>query len=38
MSNNAKEFVLTDFLLEQGILHQFSCVDRPQQNSNSIVE
>ena len=32
-SDNAKELVLTDFLNQRGVLHQFSCVDRPQQNS-----
>ena len=32
-SNNAKELAFTEFLNQQGVLHQFSCVDRPQQNS-----
>jgi len=31
--NNAKKIVLSNFLVEQGTLHQFSCVERPQQNS-----
>ncbi|MCH83592.1 LTR retrotransposon like protein, partial [Trifolium medium] len=32
-SDNAKELALTDFLKERGILHQFACPYRPQQNS-----
>ena len=32
-SDDAKELAFTDFFNEKGILHQFSCVDRPQQNS-----
>ena len=32
-SDNAQELALTDFLASQGTLHQFSCVERPQQNS-----
>lgn len=32
-SDNANELQLTEFLNEQGVLHQFSCVERPQQNS-----
>lgn len=32
-SDNARELALTDFLQAQGTLHQFSCVERPQQNS-----
>lgn len=32
-SDNAKELAFTDFFHDQGVLHQFSCVDRPQQNS-----
>ena len=32
-SDNAKELMLTNFLNSKGVLHQFSCVDRPQQNS-----
>lgn len=32
-SDNAKELSLTDFLSEKGTLHQYSCVERPQQNS-----
>lgn len=31
-SDNAQELALTDFLASQGTLHQFSCVERPQQN------
>lgn len=32
-SDNAKELALTDFLQQKGIIHQLSCVERPQQNS-----
>lgn len=32
-TDNAKELLLTDFLLEKGCTHQFSCVERPEQNS-----
>ena len=32
-SDNAKELSLTNFLTEKGINHQFSCVERPQQNA-----
>ena len=32
-SDNAKELAFTDFFNEQGVLHQFSCVETPQQNS-----
>lgn len=32
-SDKAKESAFTDFLIKKGVLHQFSCVDRPQQNS-----
>ncbi|KAL4592837.1 hypothetical protein LXL04_005843 [Taraxacum kok-saghyz] len=32
-SDNAKELLFTDLFHEKGILHQFSCVERPQQNS-----
>ena len=32
-SDNAKELALCDFLAENGMLHQFSCVERPQQKS-----
>lgn len=32
-TDNAKELALTQFLAEKGTLHQFSCVERPQQNS-----
>ena len=32
-SNNAKELTFTEFFNEQGVVHQFYCVDRPQQNS-----
>lgn len=30
--DNAKELALIDFLALEGILHQFSCIERPQQN------
>ena len=32
-SNNAKELALAEFLASIGTLHQFSCVERPKQNS-----
>lgn len=32
-TNNAEELAITDFLNEQGVMHQFSCVEKPQQNS-----
>lgn len=32
-SDNAKELLFTDLFQSKGILHQFSCVERPQQNS-----
>lgn len=32
-SDNAHELVFKDFFSRQGILHQFSCVESPQQNS-----
>ena len=32
-SDNAKELALSEFLQGKGILHQFSCVERPEQNS-----
>lgn len=32
-SDNAPELAFTDFFHEQGVLHQLSCVERPQQNS-----
>ena len=32
-SDNAHELKVPEFCAEQGILHQFSCVERPQQNS-----
>ena len=35
-SDNAKELALTDFLQSKGITHQFSCVQRPEQNAVSI--
>ena len=31
--DNAKELVFIDFLNLHGVLHQFSCVDKPQQNA-----
>src|ERR1044072_9959310 len=33
MSDNEKELKLEDFLMTQGTLHHFSCVERPPQNS-----
>ena len=32
-SDNAKELALTNFLKEKGVLHQFSCAYRPEQNA-----
>ncbi|KAL6342166.1 hypothetical protein AAG906_004486 [Vitis piasezkii] len=32
-SDNAPELAFTDFFNDRGVLHQFSCVERPQQNS-----
>lgn len=32
-SDNAQELAFTDFLNNEGVLHQFSCVDRRQQHS-----
>lgn len=32
LSDNAKELAFTDFFNKEGVLHQFSCVERPQQN------
>ena len=32
-SDNAKELALIDFFNNEGVIHQFSCVERPQQNS-----
>ena len=32
-SDNAKELSLHDFFTNKGVLHQFSCVERPEQNS-----
>nr|KYP33949.1 Retrovirus-related Pol polyprotein from transposon TNT 1-94 [Cajanus cajan] len=32
-SDNAKELALVDFLKDKGTIHQFSCVERPQQNA-----
>lgn len=34
-SDNARELAFTDFFHNEGVLHQFSCVDRSQ---NSVVE
>ena len=31
--DNARELVFKDFFLQKGVLHQFSYVERPQQNS-----
>ena len=31
-SDNAKELAFTDFFNDKGVLHQFSCLKRPQQN------
>ena len=32
-SDNAKELLLGEFFSEKGVIHQFSCVERPQQNA-----
>lgn len=32
-SNDTKELLFTDIFAEMGVVHQFSCVERPQQNS-----
>lgn len=32
-SDNAKELNLDDFFKKRGVLHQYCCVERPQQNS-----
>ena len=32
-SDNAPKLALTEFLASKGTLHQFSCVERPQQNA-----
>ena len=32
-SDNARELVFADFFAKKGTLHQFSCVETPQQNS-----
>jgi len=32
-SDHAKELAFSDFFSKKGVLHQFSCVERPQQNS-----
>lgn len=31
-SNNASELQFTEFFNSKGVLHQFSCVERPEQN------
>ncbi|KAL5551859.1 hypothetical protein UlMin_002035 [Ulmus minor] len=33
LSDNAPELSFVDFFQDKGVLHQFSCVERPQQNS-----
>ena len=30
MYDNAKELAFTDFFNDKGVLHQFSCIERPQ--------
>lgn len=32
-SDNANELAFIGYFAEQGVIHQFSCVERPQQNS-----
>ena len=32
-TDNAKEFDMFDFFISHGIIHQFSCIYNPQQNS-----
>ena len=32
-SDNAKELLFIDFFVEIGVVHQFSCVEKPQKNS-----
>lgn len=32
-SDNAKELALSDYFSKQGIFHQYSCVETPEQNS-----
>ena len=32
-SDNAPELQFTELFIAKGVLHQFSCVERPQQNS-----
>lgn len=32
-SDNVKELEFIDYFVEQGVMHQYSCVERPQQNS-----
>lgn len=31
--DNVSELAFTEFFAEKGVMHQFSCVERPQQNS-----
>ena len=31
-TNNDIEFIMSDFFVKKGILHQLSCVETPQQN------
>ena len=32
-TDNGNEFIMTDFFVKRGILHQLSCVETPQQNA-----
>ena len=33
MTDNGTEFIMVDFFVKMGILHQLSCVETPQQNA-----